>query len=354
MATENKWFAMSRTTDAEGAKSSDAEISIYDNIGGFGISANEFIAELDSLGEDVETINLRIASGGGSIVEGNTIYNALKRHGARVVTHIDSLAASMASVIAMAGDEVRMAENALLMIHNPWTVSMGGADQLRKDADLLDKMEANIRNSYARSNLSAEELDAAMEAETYYTAEEAKEAGFIDEIDNANLAAASIGDMETLKEFNAIPQAKIDAIKMECLERQVDSLNAKLEDREGQIADLNEAVNGLREDIQIAENATKAAEDANAKLIDDHKAEIEKAKEIRDGEIESKLAEALAEIGHDPIPETPQENGSTDKTDNSSQMTEDQFWAEYKRIGETEGHEAKNQFYQENKHVLES
>ena len=345
---------MNRTTDAEGAKSSEAEISIYDNIGGWGITANEFIAELDALGDDVETINLRIASGGGSIVEGNTIYNALKRHAAKVVTHVDSLAASMASVIAMAGDEVRMAENALLMIHNPWTVSMGGADQLRKDADLLDKMETNIRNSYARSNLSAEELDAAMDAETYYTAEEAKEAGFIDEIDGANLAAASIGDMETLKEFNAIPQAKIDAIKMECQARQIDSLNAKLEDRNEQIEKLNGAVDGLREEVQAAEDATKAAEEANAKLIDDHKAEIEKTKEIRDGEVESKVAEALAEVGHAPIPDAPQENGATDKIGDNSQMTEDQFWDEYNRIGKEEGLEAKNQFYQENKHVLES
>jgi hypothetical protein len=93
-------------------------------------------------------------------------------------------------------------------------MSMGGAEQLRKDADLLDKMEANIRTSYGRSNLSAEELDAAMDAETYYTAEEALEKGFIDVISDANLAAASIGDMETLKAFNAIPQAKIDGIKI--------------------------------------------------------------------------------------------------------------------------------------------
>ena len=83
MTTENKWFAMSRKSDAEGVQSSEAEISIYDNIGGFGISANEFIDELKGLGEDVETINLRIASGGGSIVEGNTIFASARRQGIR-------------------------------------------------------------------------------------------------------------------------------------------------------------------------------------------------------------------------------------------------------------------------------
>ena len=115
MSIENKWFAMSPSNPSED-KPSSAEISIYDQIGGFGVSANDFIDELKELG-DVEQINLRISSGGGSIVEGNTIFNALKRHGAKVITHVDSLAASMASVIAMAGDEIHMAENALLMIH---------------------------------------------------------------------------------------------------------------------------------------------------------------------------------------------------------------------------------------------
>ena len=222
MSKVQNWFAMSQTEET-----GEAEISIYDNIGGFGITANEFIDELKALG-DVSTINLRIASGGGSIVEGNTIFNALKRHEARVVTHIDSLAASMASVIAMAGDEVRMAENALLMIHNPWTMSMGGAEQLRKDADLLDKMEANIRTAYSRSNLSVEEIDAAMEEETYYTAAEALELGFIDAIDGANPAAASIADMETIQEFNKLPQAKLDAIKIDCQARQIEALENKL------------------------------------------------------------------------------------------------------------------------------
>lgn len=170
---------MSRKTDGKGQKSSEAEISIDDNIGGWGITAKDFINDLKALG-DVETINLRVQSGGGSIVEGNSIYNALKQHDAKIITHIDSLAASMGSVVAMAGDEVRMAANGLFMIHNPWTGAVGDAEQLRKDADVLDKWGNNIRNSYARSNLSEEELIEAMNATTYYTAKEALEAGFIE------------------------------------------------------------------------------------------------------------------------------------------------------------------------------
>lgn len=289
MTTENKWFAMSQKSDAEGVKSSEAEISIYDNIGGWGITANEFLAELKELG-DVDAINLRIASGGGSIVEGNTIFNALKRHKASVTVHIDSLAASMASVIAMAGDKIHMAENALLMIHNPWTMSMGGAEQLRKDADLLDKMESNIRASYDRSNLDAEALEKAMDAETYYTAAEALEAGFIDEIEGANLAAASIGDMETLKNFASIPKGKIDEIKITCQAKQLEALDAK----------AIELANDL--DIEREAVATEKAINAQAAidlkaLCETHVTALAKASEVTQKAVSAKAAELIAESG---------------------------------------------------------
>ena len=343
MTTENKWFAMSRKTDAEGVKASEAEISIYDNIGGWGVTANDFIDELKALGDDVETINLRIASGGGSIVEGNTIYNALQRHGARVVTHIDSIAASMASVIAMAGDEVRMAENALLMIHNPWTMSMGGAEQLRKDADLLDKMEANIRLSYGRSNLSDEELDAAMEAETYYTASEALEAGFIDAIDGANLAAANIADMESVKEFEKLPQAKLDAIKIDCQAKQIEQLSARLEERQDQITQLEAFADTLNKTIE-------AAKEEKAEMIELHAKELDEAKIITEEAISAAAAEQLAEVGHDPVESNASEEGSNGKS--PKEMTPKEFWDEYERLDKAGDYDGKNKFYAENKHVL--
>jgi len=342
MSTQNKWFDMSRPQNAEGEPSTEAEISIYDQIGGWGVTANDFIDQLKELG-DVETINLRIASGGGSIVEGNTIFNALKRHGAKVVTHIDSLAASMASVIAMAGDEIRMAENALLMIHNPWTMSMGGAEQLRKDADLLDKMETNIRASYGRSNLSAEELDGAMEAETYYTAAEALELGFIDQIEGANLAAASIGDMETLKAFASIPQAKIDGIKMECQAKQIEVLQARIEERDGELECRDQQ-------LLIATTALTKVNEAHTKLIEDHADALAKATEHTAQQVADKAAELLAESGTPPIQTEPEahkgEEGSNGK------MTEEQFWAEYRDFDKRGDYEGKNTFYEENKHVL--
>ena len=334
MTTQNKWFAMDRKTDAEGVKSTDAEISIYDSIGGYGISANEFIDELKNLG-DVETINLRIASGGGSIVEGNTIFNALKRHNAKVITHIDSLAASMASVIAMAGDEIHMASNALLMIHNPWTMSMGGADQLRKDADLLDKMENNIRGSYARSNLSAEELDAAMGVETYYTAQEALEAGFIDVISDANRAAASIGDMESLKAFASIPQAKIDGIKIECQARQLEASNAQIEKLTGEIELHSE---------QVALNQHEATESkAQVETLKaEHIEALANATEQTAQAISNKAAEILAESG------TPALEDVVAVENAKSKMTENDFWEHYNSLPVSE----QNAWYAENKKLI--
>lgn len=341
MSMQNKWFDMSQPVNADGAQLPEAEISIYDQIGGFGISANDFIAGLKALG-DVETINLRIASGGGSIVEGNTIYNALKRHSARVVTHIDSLAASMASVIAMAGDEIHMADNALLMIHNPWTMSMGGAEQLRKDADLLDKMEANIRTSYGRSNKSAEEIDELMAAETYFTAEEALEAGFIDAIDGANLAAANIADMETLKEFENLPQAKLDAIKMECQALQIEKARAHVILLENQIADLRD------------QNADLAAEigdlnDARDTLIEAHAEEVAQAKVQTTEAIAAKAAELMAECGAPALAVEPAVNTVEPS---SQKMTEDEFWEQYNAFDERGDLAGKNDFYAEHKHVI--
>ena len=337
MTTKNKWFAMDRKTDAEGVKSSEAEISIYDSIGGFGVSANEFIDELKGLG-DVETINLRIASGGGSIVEGNTIFNALKRHSAKVVTHVDSLAASMASVIAMAGDEIHMAANALLMIHNPWTMSMGGAEQLRKDADLLDKMEANIRNSYGRSSLSAEELDVAMEAETYYTAEEALEKGFIDVISDANLAAASIGEMESLKAFASIPQAKIDGIKIECQARQLEASKAQIEKLTGEI-ELH------AEQVALIQNESIESKAAVETLKTNHAAELDAAIVATDEMVSARAAEILAESGTPAIEDIIEEVAPV-------AMSEESFWEKYNAMKKSRDFQGASEFYAEHKSVI--
>src|SRR5690242_9572182 len=130
------------------AAAGEADVLLYDEIGFWGVQAKPFIQELQAL--DVETIHLRINSPGGSVFEGIAIANALQQLEAKVITHVDALAASIASIIAVAGDEVHMAENAFLMIHNAWTLSIGDAAQLRKDAALLDKIGGSLVDAYVK------------------------------------------------------------------------------------------------------------------------------------------------------------------------------------------------------------
>lgn len=168
------WYSMEMKDDT-------AEIFIYDAIGFFGVEVEDFIRDLQKV--EAKEITLRINSPGGDVFGGTAIYNALLRHPAKVHTKIDGLAASMASVIALAGDTVEMAENAFFMIHKPWTFMLGNADDLRKEAEVLDKIEGSAVSIYAKSgDLSEQEIRTAMAEETWYSAEEAKDAGFIDSI----------------------------------------------------------------------------------------------------------------------------------------------------------------------------
>jgi ATP-dependent Clp protease protease subunit len=159
----------------------EAEILVYDEIGFWGIQAADFKRALAQV--DAKTLHVRINSPGGSVFDGIAIYNALREHSAHVITHVDSLAASIASVIALAGDEVKIANNAYLMIHDPWTITIGNADDLRKDAGLLDKFSQTILDVYtAKSSEKPEALKKLMHDETWLTADEALELGLVDEV----------------------------------------------------------------------------------------------------------------------------------------------------------------------------
>lgn len=180
----NKFYALEKTSDSE------TTIHLYDEVGAFGAGSKEFLSDLAKL--DGQHIHLRINSPGGSVVEGTAIYNALRRHKGGLTVHIDALAASMASVIAMAGAPVYIADNALLMIHNPWTVSMGDSDQLRREADLLDKLKSTLVNAYKRkSGMEEEEIRSMMDSETWLDAVEAVALGFADAIEEGVAAAAT-------------------------------------------------------------------------------------------------------------------------------------------------------------------
>lgn len=135
-------------------------------------------------------IELRINSPGGVVSEAAAAFALLKGHAARVEVIIDGVAASAASFLAMAGNKISMAENALLMIHNPWTTATGDAAELRRTADVLDKHAEILLQAYGRSKLSRAELERLLDAEAWMTAREALAAGFIDEIHTGEAFAA--------------------------------------------------------------------------------------------------------------------------------------------------------------------
>ncbi|RYD83577.1 MAG: Clp protease ClpP [Verrucomicrobiaceae bacterium] len=152
---------------------------------------------------DADEIDLYINSPGGSVFEGVTIYNLLVAHKATVNVHVLGLAASIASVIALAGDTVHIAENAMFMIHNPSAGVWGEAEDLRKVAGVLDQITESILNTYeARTRLGRDQLRAAMAATTYYTADEAVTSGFATAKVASVKAAACLWDPEDFPDLS--------------------------------------------------------------------------------------------------------------------------------------------------------
>lgn len=164
------------------ATPNETTVYIYDEIGWFGIEAEQFVKDFNAIKSP--TIHVRINSPGGSVFDGTTIYNAIKQHKSKTIIHIDGLAASISSVIAMSADEVRMAENAFLMIHEPFSIMIGTAQDFRDEADLLDKVSGTIAKTYInKSGKKESEIKEMMAAETWMTAKEALDNGFIDVIE---------------------------------------------------------------------------------------------------------------------------------------------------------------------------
>ena len=172
------------------ARGTGAEVAIYDEIGAYGVSAKGFLAELGAL-PDGTPVDLRLNSPGGSVFDAVAIYNALKRHVGAVTVWIDGIAASAASYVAMAGDEIVMPENAFLMIHDPSGLAMGTAGDMRAMAEALDKIAGSLVRGYAaKSGNPDDEIAALMAAETWFDAGDAVAAGFADRLaDPVRMAA---------------------------------------------------------------------------------------------------------------------------------------------------------------------
>ncbi|EFF0703662.1 Clp protease ClpP [Escherichia coli] len=194
------WFRMQAGGQGE------ADIYIYDEIGFWGVTAKQFISDLNALG-DITHINLHINSPGGEVFEGIAIFNTLRNHGAGITVYVDGVAASMASLIAMAGDTVIMPENAFMMIHKPWGISGGDAEKMRTYADRLDKLESVMVPVYAqKTGKTTDEIAAMLADETWMSGAECLAHGFADQVTPAVKAMACIQSKRT-EEFKKMPES---------------------------------------------------------------------------------------------------------------------------------------------------
>ncbi|MEV7470263.1 head maturation protease, ClpP-related [Streptomyces kronopolitis] len=170
-----------------------AALYIYDEIGYWGVTASDLVEELSEL-TGVTAIDVHINSPGGEVFDGLAIMNSLRAHPATVTTYVDGMAASIASVIAMAGERVVMGPHSQMMIHEGSGLCIGDADEMRKMADLLDFQSDNIAGVYqAKAGGNVEDWRALMRAETWFTAEEAVTAGLADEVAKPKEPAAPAG-----------------------------------------------------------------------------------------------------------------------------------------------------------------
>ncbi len=204
---KNNFYSFEKTTETS------ADLYIYGDITSYewdesDVSAFGFKQDLDNLG-DVSEINVHINSLGGSTFQGLAIYNLLKQHKATINTYIDGIAASSASIIAMAGDRIYIPKTSLIMIHNCWTYAIGNAKELRKTAEDMDKIAEAYKAAYlSKIKITEEELNKLLDEETYLTADECIEKGFADEIieQKENAGVNQYASMSILKLVNKVKQ----------------------------------------------------------------------------------------------------------------------------------------------------
>lgn len=298
----------------------EAEILIYDVIGNSWweetVTAKQFAKDLKELGNS-RKLNVRINSPGGSVFDGTAIYNALAKHKGEVTVNIDGIALSMASVIAMAGDTVRMANNALMMVHNPQGAAYGEAKDLRAYADVMDKAKGNLVTAYTKkSGRDADTIAALMDAETWMTAEEALAEGLIDEITEAGESLAAHFDQGTLSASGVhVPKhvrKRLAALVPVSLEPKQEPTNMPeptntQPERIPATVEQLEALKGADEKFVIAQLKAKSTlAEATAKLAENLAAKVdEQQKQLEAKETELAAAKAAtssrSESGVEPV-----------------------------------------------------
>ena len=259
------------------AKSQMTEVMIYDEIGNFGVDAKSFINEIKQIPNDTSVL-LRINSPGGSVIDGLAIYDAISRMPQKVTARIEGIAASMASVIALAADEVIMSENSLYMIHNVWGGEVGDSDDLRKAADLMDKMGERLINIYvSKTGQSEEQIRSWMDEETWFNSSEAQEAGFINLVEEPIKMAAKFDIKKYDYKNKVIVEQLFNNQKKENqMEKEFENLksfisdmfNKTAESKEVKILDNEEVSSKMSAIEESIEESAKAIVELNGSLVE--------------------------------------------------------------------------------------
>lgn len=278
-----KWYNLAKVENK-------VEIDLFDEIGGWGIYAKELKEEVSSMVSPSDELVVNINSPGGSVFEGIEIYNYLKGIENKVTVKINSLAASIATVIALGADELQISESAFFMIHNPWSMVMGEAEDMRKQADTLDKIKETILNIYEKnSNLDRERITAMMDEETWLPGSEAVEYGFADQLtEGVKVAAKATTDI--INKFKNKP----NELKIMANEEQKSVL-----DKIKSLLSGEETSNELQERYAELTEEVKALKEANADLEATNKeleSTLEEAYNTLKTEKDNKVAEMNAKV----------------------------------------------------------
>jgi ATP-dependent Clp endopeptidase proteolytic subunit ClpP len=245
MTMSNEWYNLIMDRGDDGA----LDVYILDEIGLWGVSAEDFIRDITENSSRDKEVRVHLNSPGGDVFDGLAIYNFLKDRG-NVTTIVDGVAASMASVIFMAGTNRIMPRNSLLMIHNPWGVRAGDSDELRKAAEALDKMQDSLAGIYANATgMGIDAVKALMDETTWMNGADAEKDGFATTVTDEVKMAASF-DVDKLK---IVPEA---------LARAKEKQEMEMNELETAKAELQETQSKLDKSIKDAEAKTKESFDA--------------------------------------------------------------------------------------------
>ena len=345
------WYQIKAKSD----KPKSADISIHDEIGLWGISASAFMRDLRSMGE-LDEINLSIHSPGGDVLDGWAIYNALKNSKAKITARVEGLAASMASIILQAADVREVYENSYVMVHNPWGLAIGDAEEMRDTADLLEKMQNGLVGAYAsRTGGDEKEIRKMMDSETWMDGNEAVDRGFADKVigkvamsarafDNRKFkmtppslqanseTAPEVAPVDETANAPVEPTAPVDADaetevepqapEVEVTEPQAKSLlsrftalfggdsdetlKAELANKDDQIQASLKVIDSLKAQVAALEPKAKAFDEATAEI-----ARLEAERQTA----EAKAAAQVASLGFTPESERSLPDAETDKGD---------------------------------------